>query len=1048
MSSFNLAFFSGSVHRDRKQDAMLASLNERERFLLKLEEARKNRQNDVKKQNAAVKIQNRYRAFQQQKLVLDRIRKDFDAKIGVSGGPTEIGNLLSEIAVFYRHSTLDIQRLVKVCSEAVRIARISPEQRENVSNPTRILVARCILRVFNDSADETSFFALMRFFEDFILTNDSVARATTKYGLFTTMFKLMTAFCEPRPTEFSESPPSEPNRVRQIATRFYPILLHSEKNKDDEMVAERFLRAFLSVPDQLIFVNHFFPMTVSFLERSREVFVRIVKVAGEIGASKLTADELWRLRALISSAASFSVKSGDVSFNPVATFDVLANLMTQTPAEKLHDEAEEAAARVRARAQFREPPPIVETSLTVLRRRVYAFVASDVFQKLVQFYVNQENMRVTSIVCFQERLAPVIDTLSSSAFFVQSLWKFLIGPSLELGGPVKIILQNDISTVGPSIVPIAVEAREEMKAGLKLFCNCIKIRVSALADADFEAAKIIDHFEDVLKVLRDSCLQLINLVYADAFGYSSSVERRENLKALKKKWQPVCDAVVSTMRVVYEKDSRVKFLREGFWSDHERQVVIARGMWAPTARRRGGRYQEQQRQNSSGFSFVRHLAKTDEDDDDSDSSDDEKQDDLTPDEARNLCIVRNIPFIIPFTQRLKIFTELLEQNRFDEGIASHSEMAWNANAGLSITVRRDHIYEDSFDFLAPVPGNSIDLRRPMLVRMVNWTGINEEGVDGGGIFREFLSELLKTAFEPSRGVFQYTHDRLLYPNPVAPLVLGSDYYRHFHFLGRMLAKSIYEKQLAELRFAEFFIIQLLGNHRGAEDVDLQHMKSFDPLLFKQLRNLSFLSSEQLEDLQLDFSIVIDELGVLKTINLKPNGSNIRVAVDNVQEYVRLYVNYHLKLRLDPMVRAMRRGVSDVINIEWLAMFSPSEIQILIAGNEEDIDVEDMRRHCAFSNIRDHSDEAYANMFWSVVGDLLPEDKKALLKFITGCSRPPIEGFKELYPPLGILLINEEESLPTSATCMNMLKLPKYSSRQKLEEKLRYAINAGAGFELM
>ncbi|PIO52495.1 hypothetical protein TELCIR_26199 [Teladorsagia circumcincta] len=31
--------------------------------------------------------------------------------------------------------------------------------------------------------------------------------------------------------------------------------------------------------------------------------------------------------------------------------------------------------------------------------------------------------------------------------------------------------------------------------------------------------------------------------------------------------------------------------------------------------------------------------------------------------------------------------------------------------------------------------------------------------------------------------------------------------------------------------------------------------------------------------------------------------------------------------------------------------------------------------------------------------------------------------------------------------MNLFKLPIYNSRAKLEEKLRYAINAGAGFEL-
>lgn len=38
-------------------------------------------------------------------------------------------------------------------------------------------------------------------------------------------------------------------------------------------------------------------------------------------------------------------------------------------------------------------------------------------------------------------------------------------------------------------------------------------------------------------------------------------------------------------------------------------------------------------------------------------------------------------------------------------------------------------------------------------------------------------------------------------------------------------------------------------------------------------------------------------------------------------------------------------------------------------------------------------------------------------------------------------------LPTSSTCFNLLKLPNYRKKTTLKEKLRYAINANAGFEL-
>lgn len=81
-----------------------------------------------------------------------------------------------------------------------------------------------------------------------------------------------------------------------------------------------------------------------------------------------------------------------------------------------------------------------------------------------------------------------------------------------------------------------------------------------------------------------------------------------------------------------------------------------------------------------------------------------------------------------------------------------------------------------------------DMRRPIRVQMVNWVGLDEAGIDGGGIFREFLAELIQTALDPSRGFFATTHDHLLYPNPLAPFLYPSNFQDHFYFIGRIIAK--------------------------------------------------------------------------------------------------------------------------------------------------------------------------------------------------------------------------------------------------------------------
>lgn len=61
------------------------------------------------------------------------------------------------------------------------------------------------------------------------------------------------------------------------------------------------------------------------------------------------------------------------------------------------------------------------------------------------------------------------------------------------------------------------------------------------------------------------------------------------------------------------------------------------------------------------------------------------------------------------------------------------------------------MYEDAFDKLRPE--NEPDLRARFRVQMINNIGLEEVGIDGGGVFREFLSELIKTAFDPNRGFF-------------------------------------------------------------------------------------------------------------------------------------------------------------------------------------------------------------------------------------------------------------------------------------------------------
>ena len=80
--------------------------------------------------------------------------------------------------------------------------------------------------------------------------------------------------------------------------------------------------------------------------------------------------------------------------------------------------------------------------------------------------------------------------------------------------------------------------------------------------------------------------------------------------------------------------------------------------------------------------------------------------------------------------------------------------------------------------------------------------------------------------------------------------------------------------------------------------------------------------------------------------------------------------------------------------------------------------------------------------------VLPSIAHPSAQFVTSCPSPPLLGFSELRPKFGIRQAgNDDTRLPTASTCVNLLKLPRYTSVAQTREKLLYAINSNAGFDL-
>ena len=116
----------------------------------------------------------------------------------------------------------------------------------------------------------------------------------------------------------------------------------------------------------------------------------------------------------------------------------------------------------------------------------------------------------------------------------------------------------------------------------------------------------------------------------------------------------------------------------------------------------------------------------------------------------------------------------------------------------------------------------------------------------------------------------------------------------------------------------------------------------------------------------------------------------------------------------------------------------------------------MKKFVVYDSVFDENHPTI-QLFWEVVSEMSKEEHSLLLKFITSCPRPPLQGFGELNPPIAIRFAGQDETrLPTASTCVNLLKLPGYKSKIVLKEydpfindsrKLLYSIKSNSGFDL-
>jgi E3 ubiquitin-protein ligase HUWE1 len=273
-------------------------------------------------------------------------------------------------------------------------------------------------------------------------------------------------------------------------------------------------------------------------------------------------------------------------------------------------------------------------------------------------------------------------------------------------------------------------------------------------------------------------------------------------------------------------------------------------------------------------------------------------------------LVQN-PKILEFDNKRNYFTQQLRRRPNRE-----------APSALQVNVRREHVFEDSFSRFQRWTPEQIKYGK------LNIRFFNEEGVDAGGVSREWFSYvprqitanraprtdsrtslrvsilssvLAKSIFNPdfalfepaSSGALTYQFNRLSSINP--------DHLAFFKFVGVVLAKAVQDGRLLDAHFIRSVYRQLLG----VKNMGLQDLETVDPSYHTSLK---WMAENSIEDiLELSFSVETDAFGVQQVHDLIPDGRNVAVTDENKMDYIQKIVNFRLADSIADQSKAFIEG---------------------------------------------------------------------------------------------------------------------------------------------
>lgn len=344
---------------------------------------------------------------------------------------------------------------------------------------------------------------------------------------------------------------------------------------------------------------------------------------------------------------------------------------------------------------------------------------------------------------------------------------------------------------------------------------------------------------------------------------------------------------------------------------------------------------------------------------------------------------------------------------------------------LQLEIDRERMLEDT---IQQFNMRDVNLKKPLKIKFVG-----EEGVDEGGVKKEFFHLIVRKLFEASQKIFNYKEvPRVFWFNS------ESNDWKLYELLGILLGLAIYNGVNLDVRLPMVFYKKLQGLKVGLED-----LKELDEAALNSLEKM-LDNKEDARAYCLSFVIEVESDGARVQHELIDGGKDALVDNQNKNYFAHLYADWVLTTGVQHQFDHFKKGFLKICGGGVLRCMQPEELELILCGSPV-FDLNELEKSTTYENGYSR-DSKTVSMLWKILHSLDIEHQKKFLFFVTGSDRVPVNGLSSIH---FVVSRNgpDTDRLMTAHTCYNYLLLPEYTCEAKMRRLLLTAINNSEGFGL-